>query len=157
MKKILALLTLTTILSSRKTDGHDVNEAEPTKTQFDWLVGNWTRNNDKDGKKTYESWKKKSNSEYTGISYTLLDNDTIWKEDMAISKTNKIWHFAATGKEDKIPVVFELSKIDDKSFTFENKNNSFPKLIQYERIGNKFKADVSGDDMTIHFEFEKEN
>lgn len=48
-----------------------------------------------------------------------------------------------------------LSKIDDASFVFENRNNSFPKIIQYQKNGDKFKAIVSGDDMTIRFEFER--
>lgn len=160
MKKLLinfTFLLLFTFLSCKKTDHNDINNTGSNQTQFDWLVGNWIRTNEKDGKKTFESWTKSSNSKFLGVSYTLQNNDTIWKEDVVLRKSNNIWYFAVTGKEDKSPVLFKLSKIDDKSFVFENKKNSFPKLIQYQNIGDKFKATVSGDEMVIHFEFEKKD
>lgn len=152
MKRLLIFLIFSAMLSCKKTESVVIS----TKTQFDWLEGNWIRNNDKDGKKTFESWTKKSSSEFLGVSYTLLNKDTIWKENVKLSKSNNAWYFAVTGQEDKNPTVFKLSKIDDHSFAFENKKNNFPKLIQYQKIGDKFKAIVSGDDMIIPFEFERE-
>lgn len=157
MKRLIIFLIFITLLSCKKTNHNDTKNTDSNQTQFDWLVGNWIRTNEKEGKKTFENWKKSSNSKFLGVSYTLQNNDTIWKEDVVLSKSNNTWYFAVTGKEDKNPILFKLSKIDDKSFAFENKNNSFPKLIQYQNIGDKFKATVSGDDMVIHFEFEKKN
>lgn len=157
MKRLLIFLIFTTFLSCKKTDRNNPNNTTSNQTQFDWLVGNWIRTNEKDGKKTFESWKKSSNSKFSGVSYTLQNNDTIWKEDVVLSKSNNTWYFAVTGEEDKNPILFKLFKVDDKSFAFENKNNSFPKLIQYQNIGNKFKATVSGDEMVIHFEFKKKD
>jgi len=156
MKQFLIFLLFISILSCKKTDSR-IKHANSTRTQFDWLVGNWIRNNDNVGEKTFESWTKKSSSNYLGVSYTLLKNDTIWKENVKLSKSNNIWYFAVTGKGDTNPTLFQLSKIDNQSFVFENKSNSFPKLIQYQKVGDKFKATVSGDNMTIPFEFEREN
>lgn len=156
MKKIILLLSLITLISCKNSDDTSI-KTEPQTTQFDWLEGKWVRTNDKDGEKTFENWTKKSNSEFLGISYKLQKADTIWKENVKLSKTKNSWIFAVTGVEDKTPIVFNLSKIDDRSFTFENKKNSFPKLICYKNKGNKFEAIVSGDDMKILFEFEKQN
>ncbi len=33
---------------------------------FDWLLGDWQRSNEKAGMETYESWKKISSTEYLG-------------------------------------------------------------------------------------------
>ncbi len=157
MKKLIILLTISIFFSCKKTENTEIIHNETDKTQFDWLVGKWIRKNDKQPKQTYESWEKKSKTEYVGISYTLQNKDTIWKENVRLSKSNNTWLFAVTGKEDKKPTLFKLLKVDDSSFAFENKNNEFPKLIQYTNNGNTFSAIVSGDNMTIPFEFEKEN
>lgn len=157
MKQLLIFLIFLTCSSCKKTENLILENTESNKTQFDWLIGNWIRKNDKDSKQTFENWKKKSSTEYLGVSYTLLNKDTIWKENVKLSKSNNTWLFAVTGKEDKEPIIFKLSKVDNSSFVFENNNNEFPKLIQYKNKGNKFSAIVSGNDMTIPFEFEKED
>lgn len=156
MKRLIIFLIILSISSCKKTNHTESNQKDSDKTHFDWLVGSWIRMNDEDSKKTYESWRKKSSSEYLGVSYTLLNKDTVWKENVKLSKSNNIWSFAVKGMEDKNPTVFTLSKMDSLSFAFENKNNSFPKLIEYKKNGDKFKAVVSGDDMVIPFEFERE-
>lgn len=155
MKQLIILLFILIFFSCKKNENPIINNTESTKTQFDWLVGKWIRKNDKDSRQTFENWEKKSNTEYIGVSYTLLNNDTVWKENVKLSKSNNTWLFAVTGEKDKNPTIFKLSTIDDSSFAFENKENEFPKLIQYKNNGNKFSAIVSGNDMIIPFEFEK--
>ena len=155
MKQLIVLLMISIFFSCKKTEDSNTNHTESNKTKFDWLVGNWIRKNDKDSKQTFESWQKKSSTEFIGISYTLLNKDTVWKENVKLNKVKNTWLFAVTGKEDKKPTVFQLAKINDSLFVFENKNNEFPKLIQYQNKGNTFSALVSGGDMTIPFEFEK--
>ncbi|NHM08351.1 hypothetical protein G4D82_14070 [Flavobacterium sp. CYK-4] len=153
MKKLIIISIVSICLSCKKTE--TFNNLESDKTEFDWLVGKWIRKNDKDSKQTFENWTKKSNTEYLGLSYTLLKNDTVWKENVVLNKVNNKWQFAVTGNEDKQPTIFKLSKLNDSIFEFENKENEFPKVIQYKNEGNKFSAIVSGNDMTIPFEFEK--
>jgi hypothetical protein len=157
MKRLTLLLIISIFFSCKKTEETTTLKTETNKTEFDWLVGNWVRKNDKDGKQTFERWKKKSNTEFIGIGYTLLEKDTVWKEDVRLSKTDTLWTFAVTGKGDTQPTVFKLSKVDERSFIFENNRNEFPKRIEYTNKGNAFSAVVSGDGMTIPFEFEKEN
>ena len=157
MKRLTLLLIISIFFSCKKKEDTTVQKVETNKTKFDWLVGNWVRKNDKDGKQTFERWEKKSNTEFIGISYTLLEKDTVWKEDVRLSKTDTLWQFAVTGKGDTKPTVFKLSKVDEHSFVFENNLNEFPKRIEYTNKGNAFSAVVSGDAMTIPFEFEKES
>ena len=157
MKRLTLLLIISIFFSCKKKEDTTVQKVETNKTKFDWLVGNWVRKNDKDGKQTFERWEKKSNTEFIGISYTLLEKDTVWKENVRLSKTDTLWQFAVTGKGDTKPTVFKLSKVDERSFVFENNLNEFPKRIEYNNKGNAFSAVVSGDGMTIPFEFEKES
>ena len=157
MKRLTLLLIISIFFSCKKTEDTTVQKVETNKTKFDWLVGNWVRKNDQDGKQTFERWEKKSNTEFIGISYTLLEKDTVWKENVRLSKTDTLWQFAVTGKGDTKPTVFKLSKVDERSFVFENNLNEFPKRIEYTNKGNAFSAVVSGDEMTIPYEFEKEN
>lgn len=154
MKQLILFFAITICLSCKKTETE--NNSESNKTQFDWLVGKWNRKNDKDSKKTFENWTKKSNTEYLGVSYTLLNRDTVWKETVTLTKTKNTWLFAVKGEEDQQPTLFKLAKADNSSFVFENKNNEFPKVIQYKNNGDTFSAIVSGGDMTIPFEFEKQ-
>lgn len=153
MKKLILFSILSICFSCKKAE--TLNNLQSGKAEFDWLVGKWIRKNDKDSKQTFENWTKKNNAKYLGLSYTLLHNDTVWKEDVVLQKVNDKWQFAVTGKGDRQPTVFKLSKLNDSLFVFENKGNEFPKVIQYKNEGGKFSAIVSGDDMTIPFEFEK--
>ena len=51
---------------------------------------------------------------------------------------------------------FELINSDKNSFTLENQENDFPKLIKYWKIGNQLKAEISNDESSkIAFDFEK--
>ena len=62
---------------------HSAFASEPN---FDWLLGQWKRVNDKAGQITYENWTKKSPYKYIGQSYTIKDNERIWQEDVASRK-----------------------------------------------------------------------
>ncbi|MEM8566439.1 MAG: alpha/beta fold hydrolase, partial [Bacteroidota bacterium] len=58
----------------------DVVGLAPSGEGFDWLLGNWERINDKKDLKTYENWVKIGADEYRGLSFTLEQSDTVWKE-----------------------------------------------------------------------------
>lgn len=55
---------------------------------------------------------------------------------------------------DTEPTVFELTEIEQETFTCENEENEFPKKIKYSKSGKKLMAIISGEDMKIPFEFE---
>ena len=126
-----------------------------SRGKFDWLIGDWIRTNEKKGKQTFESWNKKNDSEYIGFSFTLQNNDTIWKENVRFIKLPTGWNFEVTGKGETKPTIFTVTEIKKAGFTCENKKNEFPKQIQYFKNGNNLKAVISGNGTEIPFEFER--
>lgn len=126
-----------------------------SEVNFDWLMGNWVRTNEQPDRATFENWEKINDSTFSGESYTIKDNDTIWKETVKLSKVNNDWYFAVKGIGDTVSVDFKLISITDSSFVCENKVNEFPNIIRYEKAGEKFKAEVEGGDMKIDFEFKR--
>ena len=49
----------------------------PSTESFDWLVGEWQRTNEKEGRETFEMWNKVTDYEYSGFGVTLQDGDTL--------------------------------------------------------------------------------
>ena len=122
---------------------------------FDWLVGQWERTNEEPGKTTIESWTKNNESEYYGHGFTLQNSDTIWQENVRLTKQNETWTYEVTQKGDPIPTPFTLTHIGKESFVCENKLNEFPKSIRYNRNFDNIKAEISGGDTKILFDFKK--
>ena len=163
MKKIviLSMATIVILFLSSCTS----NNSEESKTQnneiskstesFDWLLGNWKRNNEKENRETFEIWKKKNNSEYYGIGFTLQNNDTIKQEKIKLTKLNNNWILEVKVPEETEFITFNLTSIGNKEFICENKEIDFPKKIKYWKNGAKINALVSGDEMEIPFEFER--
>ena len=68
--------------TTKKTD----NNSEKQIENFDWLLGNWERLHEEQGKETFENWKKISQNEYSGIEFTIQGSDTIKEEEFRIRK-----------------------------------------------------------------------
>lgn len=152
MKKLLLLSAIFLFACNAKEKSVST---ETPAIHFDWLLGNWIRTNEKKDRQTFENWIKKSNSEYAGEGYTLQNNDTIWKESVQLIESDGQWKFAVTPKGTTEQTVFKLIKIENGAFTCESKTNDFPKIIHYFKDGNTIKAEISGGDMKIPFEFER--
>lgn len=163
MKKTVFLLILTvTILffgsctsDSEKKSKIKNAESSALTENFDWLIGNWHRTNEKEDRETYEIWNKKSNYEYNGTGFTLQNNDTIFYESIKLVKSETGWNFEVIGKGEPSPTIFKFTHVDKGEFTCENMKVEFPKKIKYSQVGNSIKAIVSGGDIEIPFEFER--
>ncbi len=153
MEKLLIFVIFTFFLSCNTNDKK--NEAPIPTQNFDWLLGNWERTNEKEGQQTFETWTKKNDSEYIGLGYTLKNNDTIWMENVLLINKNNHWTFEVTGKGEPKATIFKLSKIEKYSFSCENPENEFPNIIQYNTKDDKLHALISGGEMNIPFEFER--
>ena len=160
MKQIILLGIITLSIFSCNQPAENKTESENTvelaKHDFDWLLGKWIRVNEKDNKQTYERWKKKSDTEYIGLGYTMQNKDTIWREDVKLLKINKGWSFNVTGTGEMNSTDFKLIEIDKEKFSCENLANEFPKLIIYQIKGDSLHAKISGGDMEVVFDFVKE-
>lgn len=163
MKKIvilsitaIAILFLSSCISKNSEESKTQNnEISKSTENFDWLLGNWKRNNEKENRETFEIWKKKNNSEYYGIGFTLQNNDTIKQEKIKLTKLNNNWILEVKVPEETESITFNLTSIGNKEFICENKEIDFPKKIKYWKNGTKINALVSGDEMEIPFEFER--
>ena len=163
MKKIvilsitaIAILFLSSCTSKNSEESKTQNnEISKSTENFDWLLGNWKRNNEKENRETFEIWKKKNNSEYYGIGFTLQNNDTIKQEKIKLTKLNNNWILEVKVPEETESIIFNLTSIGNKEFICENKEIDFPKKIKYWKNGTKINALVSGDEMEIPFEFER--
>ncbi len=156
--KNIALLFALTLLMSCQQKKETTNNESPTVVvieNFDWLLGDWKRTNDEENRETYESWAKKSATEYLGIGFTLQENDTVSKEKIQLNKLNELWQLQVITKEDADPTIFKVSSFDSISFVCENAANEFPKKIRYSIAEKKLLALISGDGLEIPFEFEK--
>lgn len=157
MKNIALLLVLTLLMScqQKKETTNKESSKEIVIENFDWLLGEWKRTNDEEGRETYESWKKESATEYQGFGFTMQEKDTISQEKIRLAKENSDWNIHVIALGDSAPTTFKISSFDANSFTCVNPENEFPKKITYAMEGEKLKAVISGGGMEIDFEFER--
>jgi len=157
MKKILTIFLLIGLISCNdNSSASNSNDTFSSKHNLDWILGNWQRTNDKEGKVTFEHWKKISNREYVGIGITLQEKDMVFKENMKLIPIDGVWTLVVTGVNEN-PTHFSFTNQTKNSFVCENPNNEFPKKIEYQFSGKKLKAKVSAGEMEIAFDFEKIN
>ncbi len=154
--KIMISLTLLLFLTSFSMPEPE-QVPKSINEDFSWLLGSWQRINEKEGRQTFEHWKKKSKEEFIGIGCTLKGGDTIWQEAMKLKKLGNKWSFEVLGKGETESTVFTLTEMSDESFTCENPENEFPKVISYAKTATGLKALISGGGPDIAFEFEKIN
>jgi len=114
-------------------------------------------NNEKPDKTTYENWERISEQEYKGNGFTISveDNDTIWSEAMQLIKEENQWSLNVLMKGEKEVTKFVLTNKKEGQFNCENQLNDFPKMIAYEKVGNKLTAKISGGGNEVAFEFER--
>lgn len=136
-------------------------EIAPTATQntskagiknFDWLIGEWKRTDDKEGRKTYEYWTKINPEIYQGIGFTLENTDTVFKENIRLLKIDSVYNFEVIGVNEA-PTYFKFTNHTTNKFTCENPENEFPKKIEYHLVGDSLKAIIFGDEFSVPFTF----
>lgn len=120
-----------------------------------WLLGSWERLGEKEGKRTFEYWKQNEDGEFIGMGCTLEGVDTVWKEDILLSKEKDDWKFNVIAQGDTTATSFLITHLDNKSFICENEMNEFPKKIAYTFDGKNINAVISGGGPTIPFNFKK--
>ncbi len=115
-----------------------------------FLIGNWQRLGEKEGKQTYEYW----NADFKGLGFTLQNKDTVFKEVLSIQEINDTLRLVMEGVNEN-PTHFTFTKQTDSSFVCENLNNEFPTHIKYWKKDNQLKAEVWNKEFSIDFTFQK--
>ena len=154
---LLAIFSVLILWSCDDITNTEIKKEIKTETtvKFDWLIGDWKRNNDEEGRTTYETWYKNNNDSYQGYGFAMSNGDTISKENMKIEKLNNKWRLEVFTKEDTASTYFNIIKIKTNSFTCENNEIDFPNKIHYWKDGENIKATVSSSDFKIEFEFDR--
>ena len=159
MRKILILLIGVLIIScnqdKKKSVITETVEIAKKSNNFDWLIGEWERLNEDEGKNTFENWEKISNTEYSGIGFTMQNGDTIEQEIIQLINTGEKWNLTVKFPEEIESTVFKITNYSENEFTCENMENDFPNTIRYWKNGDKINASVSNTEMEIQFEFKK--
>lgn len=88
------------------------------------------------------------------LVFPYKKNDTVFEEVLHIITKNDSLFLQVTGVNET-STLFAFTQQTDTSFTAENKLNEFPKTIQYWKENNLLKANVSNDEFSIDFVFEK--
>ncbi|HEA28944.1 MAG TPA: hypothetical protein ENH91_02945 [Leeuwenhoekiella sp.] len=145
--KYLSLLSILFLVSS-------CQNRKNTPPFFEKMQGDWIRTNEEAGKATYEHWEKIADQEYTGMAFTLQENDTIFKEDLRIYKEDNIWNLQVTAPGEQ-PVIFEVTDHKINAFTAESPQNEYPKKVVYSLKNDQLTAKISGGGPKIIFNFKK--
>jgi len=157
MKILPCFILLFLCLPGHQNTGAQFNPSEGAlrSSEFDWLLGDWRRMNDRPGRSTFEHWTRISGSAYQGLGYTLRNGDTIFKEHLKLHGDKGTWIFEVSGVNDD-PTLFLVTRKSRRSFACENEQNEFPKFIEYSLVGKTLKAKISGAGQEVLFSFEKQ-
>jgi hypothetical protein len=149
MKKsvIIALISLICISCSKS------NLSKPI-SNFTWLTGKWKKVSLNKKKETYEKWSyDNQNDHLIGKGFTLVNNDTVFSEDLKIFQEDKKMYYSAELNKNKKPVLFRIKKTEENLFVSENLEHDFPKRIAYQLRNDTLIAVISDDNKSIPFRF----
>lgn len=143
--------------TSKQKENNEIKATTNTEIngKFDWLNGKWKRLNEEAGRDTFENWDKISETEYSGIGFTMENGDTIKQERIKLTEANGNWTLTVKVPEEKESIMFRMTDLKDNEFVCVNDSIDFPKKITYWTEDGKLNAEVSNDEMKIPFEFEK--
>jgi hypothetical protein len=133
-----------------------VGQSHANIDDLNWLEGKWNRTNVRDGRTAFEQWKRLSPEVFTGIGAILSEDDTINIEKLQIMARNDTLYYVAEVPENQRPVYFTFTEISPTSFTCENQQHDFPKVIRYVLRDEILTATISGGDKQVDFVFKKE-
>lgn len=161
MKRVFILLVSVLVLSCNQkpnqteTTETETNTAPEVAENLDWLLGNWKRVNEEEGKETFENWEKLSPSEYSGIGFTMQKGDTISQEQMRFVESNGKWSLFVTTLGETEATEFQMTELKSNEFVCTNETIDFPTRIHYWVEGQTLKAKIANDEMEIPFDFER--
>ncbi|MCJ7936318.1 MAG: DUF6265 family protein [Chryseobacterium sp.] len=103
-------------------------------SRLEWLLGTWETKTSKGS--LYETWTRKSNTEFQGKSYYLNKKDTLLFESVRLVEKDKKLHYIVSVKKhnNELPVDFVSKMVKEPaSVVFENLQHDFPQVITYKK------------------------
>lgn len=131
--------------SEPQSTGAPVALAGPvTAEKLGWMSGDWVAL-EKDGRWTEEIWSAPRAGMMIGTSRTGTGGQTGSFEYMRIAAAED-GHLSFFASPNAVaPVSFNLTSWGERSVSFENAANDYPKRISYTRKGRMLIAEISGD------------
>ncbi|HLN95969.1 MAG TPA: DUF6265 family protein [Flavobacterium sp.] len=153
MRPFLTFCALATLLSAcgKKEAAAPPTEKPSQKASSflnaaSWLEGRW-ENRSKEGVLS-EIWQRKNDSLYQGASYFVVENDTVFAEnvDLVQKADGQLYYVVSVaGKNGEKPVSFKRTSGTETTMVFENPAHDYPTRITYERReGDSLVATISG-------------
>ncbi|HYG51268.1 MAG TPA: DUF6265 family protein [Flavobacteriales bacterium] len=133
-----------------KKEDEPVND-KPAKEEtvslnsLNWILGSWK--NDSPEISVIEAWEITNDSTWTGMSYGIQKNDTVFSESIVLEKHGKDLFYIPTVKDQNEgkPVEFKMTQMNENEVIFENPRHDFPQKIHYKKISaDSVVAEVSG-------------
>jgi hypothetical protein len=122
-----------------------IEENTEVINKYDWLLGTWKNTTKQHA--IFESWSKKSNTEFRGISYLLDDQDTVVLEYIRLVQEDNELFYIPTVKDqnDSLPIRFSINFASKTELVFQNQQHDFPQTIKYQRVAkDSLVAEISG-------------
>jgi hypothetical protein len=97
-----------------------------------WLAGRWVM--ETPAGRLSEEWKKTSDSVYSGASFMVSGDDTLFSEKISLIRSGNELHYipVVSDQNNGKPVVFRLASAQKGRWVFENPAHDFPQQIIYE-------------------------
>jgi hypothetical protein len=162
---IIIMSVLILFLSCKNEERKEVVSAEikfSKIAELEWLEGDWTNINDES--RSYEKWTKVDDSTLTSFSYVMVENDTVFVEDVTLQERMNDVFFTVKvpDQNDSEAVAFKLIPSEKGIFTFENKTHDFPKRITYsnpvkDSIHAWIEGVVEGESRKVDFLYKRTN
>jgi signal peptidase I len=107
-----------------------------TLSKAKWLEGTWENKTSRGS--IYETWKRKNDTEFAGMSYIIKEGDTIVFENIQLVQNQKELYYIPTVKNQNegLPIRFAAKTITESQLIFENLQHDFPQMISYTRINS---------------------
>lgn len=135
---IVIFTALTLLISCKKEEVKPEIETKhyPKLEKAKWFLGNWENVTKESVSK--EIWIQKNDSTLFGESFTTVEKDTVFYEQMDLVERNDslICTISVKNQNKEKPVSFYLTQSTDNKMVFENPKHDFPNKIEYNKVGN---------------------
>ena len=114
---------------------------------MEWVIGKWesiTSNGN-----FYEIWIKTNDTIYSGKSFIISNNDTVFSENISLElKQNELFYIpTVSDQNNKRPIAFKYISCENSEIIFENEKHDFPQRIIYKNPkADSLYARIEGND-----------
>lgn len=149
LKLIMMAVGITFLAAScgetEKNKSHHGPAPMHTLKEANFMIGNWQQIGDEGV--TLESWRKESDTSYSGLSYFVAKGDTLSSEKIRLVQRGDNLQYIpiVDGQNNNLGIEFKLIGNTGNSLIFENAYHDFPQMITYTNLGrDSMVAEISG-------------